>query len=402
MSLTTAPRCRKLVRTAGVGLVVAASTLLGAPAASAAEDERPAVALDPPDAFVFLLPEQGGGEVLDWTEEMAAAGGDGAAAAALAGAADLPPEFAAAMGAEGDVTTQTDGEYGGVHVLYGGAVDLQLPAQVDASSAVFTLDVQPPDPRDLPRRYKSNPMPSDQPLTVTSSGSNQFTLALPGEVSPYGPLATLTVDGLTDAGTGADLLVPLVYNLEFSASAPGTVLLQPVIALIARAECSVYVEESCPGPTVRAGTPVDLVVPPGSLLAALGLGQLDTAFYGLGPMDDEEPYVFYDSETNPELVTVHRPRAATLHVPADARPGPYVGTVLTVDPEVGVAMTFFEIDVEGVPVNPGLHSDTGWVDEVREVSPGSTAALAGGALLLVGGLVTAVAVRPARRPPLGG
>jgi hypothetical protein len=55
-----------------------------------------------------------------------------------------------------------------------------------------------------------------------------------------------------------------------------------------------------------------------------------------------------------------------------------------------------------VPVNPGLHSDTGWVEDVREASAGSTKVVAGTAMLVVAGLITVVAVAPRRRPPAEG
>ena len=147
---------------------------------------------------------------------------------------------------------------------------------------------------------------------------------------------------------------------------------------------------------------MDLAVPADSLLGGLGFGQLDQAVYALESLSDEEDYQSFDSETDPDLVTVHGPAAATLVVPAEARPGPWYGLVIEGDPATGLAVTSFQLDVAAVPVNPGLYSDTGWVEEVRDgVAPGSTAAVAGGALLLVGGLVAVVAVRPGRRPPLG-
>jgi hypothetical protein len=65
-------------------------------------------------------------------------------------------------------------------------------------------------------------------------------------------------------------------------------------------------------------------------------------------------------------------------------------------------MTSFELDVAAVPLNAGLHSDTGWVDDVRDASAGSTKAVAGVTMLVVAGLITVVAVAPRRRPPAEG
>ena len=398
MSLTTAARRRPLVRGLAAGLVVAACGLLGAPAAAAAEDGRPVISLDPPDVEVFLIPEENG-DMLAWSETLAA---DAPAAAALAeAAAAMPPEVVSALGARAQAGMEGQATEGAVATEYGGTVELQLPDVVDASAVRFTLDVLPPDPDDLPRRYRS-PVGSDQPLTVAPLGGNEFGVTLPAAAAGYGPEALLTVDRLTMADTGAELLFPLTYFLEFTGPGVSTVPLAPTVGLFSNATCSIEAWESCPGPTVRAGKPVDLVIPPDSLLRTFGFAQLDTAFYGLDSMSDEEPYQSFDSQTNPDLVNVHGPSAATLRVPADARPATYMGYVVQGGPSAGVAVTSFELDVAAVPVNPGLYSDTGWVEEVREVSPASTAAVAGGAFLLVGGLVTVVAVRPGRRPPLGG
>ena len=397
MSLTTAPRRRPLVRGVAAGLVVAASGLFGAPAVSAAEDQRTVISLDPPDVGIILIPQENG--ELGWF----AADEEHPAAAALARATELvPPEVATALAAQGGFSPQSHGVEGAVDVTYGGTLVVTLPALVDASNAEWTLELEPPDMDDPPKTFQSDaPLPADL-LAVTPLGGNQFSIALPAAVAPYGDEAVLTVDRLGTTQAGTEVVIPLFYFLEFTALPPDSVSLQPTLGLFAHAVCSVSAEESCPAPTVAAGDPLDLVVPPSSLLTTFGYGQLDTAIFALESLSDEGPWESYDSETDPGLVTVHGPSSATLNVPAGAPAGPYYGLVVEGDPATGFATTFFEFEVPETPVNPGLHSDTGWVEEVREVSPASTAAVAGGALLLVGGLVTAVAVRPGRRPPLGG
>lgn len=406
MSLTTAPRRRSLIRVGTVGLLVAASGLLGASPSAAAEDGRPVIALDPPDVEMFLVPHEN--EAAGFAPfDMPGAAGDtgGAAAAALSRATDdVPAEAAAALAARAGTVgaaAPADEDFG-LDVPYGSTLHLQIPAEVDATSAAFVLDVYTADYDDLPRRYRTNPLPSDQPLVVTDLGGGAFDITVPAAVPPYGPAAELTVKGLTNAVTGADLEEPLLYFLELTGAAATTVNLAPSIGYVSHATCSLYAEEMCPGPTVRAGRSVDLVIPPDSALTALGFAQLDTAHHMLWSLSDEEPFSFYDSDTNPELVTAHGPAAATLNVPADAQPAPYLGFVYQGDPTTGISVTVYELEVPGAEFNPGLHSDTGWVEDVREVSPGSTAAVAGGALLLVGGLVGVAAVRPGRRPPLGG
>lgn len=397
MSLTTAPRRRPLVRGVAAGLVVAASGLLGAPAVSAAEEERTVIPLDPPDVGIILIPQENG--ELGWF----AADEEHPAAAALAQATELvPPEVATALAAQGGFSTQSHGVQGAVDVTYGGTLVVTLPAPVDASNAEWTLELEPPDMDDPPKAFQSDaPLPADL-LAVTPLGGNQFSIALPAAVAPYGDEAVLTVDRLGTTQAGAEVVIPLFYFLEFTALPPDSVSLAPTLGLFSHAVCSISADESCPAPTVAAGDPLDLVVPPSSLLTTFGYGQLDTAVFALESMSEEGPWESYDSETHPDLVTVRGPSSATLTVPADAPASPYFGMVVEGDPTTGFATTFFEFEIPETPVNPGLRSDTGWVEEVREVSPASTAAVAGGALLLVGGLVTAAAVRPGRRPPLGG
>ena len=55
-----------------------------------------------------------------------------------------------------------------------------------------------------------------------------------------------------------------------------------------------------------------------------------------------------------------------------------------------------------VPVTAGPVADDGWIEDVRAASAESTAAVAGGAVLLVAGAITTVAVRPRRNPPAQG
>lgn len=397
MSLGSAPRRRTLLRGAAVGAVVLTSGLLGVPAVSAAEDDRTVITLDPPDVGVLLIPQENG--EMGWL----AAGEDNPAAAAMAEATGLvPEEVAGALAAQGGSSTQSHGEEGAVDVTYGGTLVVTLPALVDASNAEWTLDLEPPDADDPPKTYQSDaPLPADL-LLVTPLGGNEFSIALPAATPPYGDGAILTVDRMETTQAGTVLASPLFYFLEFTSLPPDTVSLTPSVGIFAHAVCSITAEEACPGPSVAAGEPIDLEVPPTSLLTTFGYGQLDTAVFALESASEEGPWESYDSETEPSLVTVHGPSAATMNVPAEAPSGPYYGMVVEGDPTTGFATTFFEFEVPEVAVNPGLHSDTGWVEEVREVSPGSTAAVAGGALLLVSGLVGVAAVRPVRRPPLGG
>ena len=55
-----------------------------------------------------------------------------------------------------------------------------------------------------------------------------------------------------------------------------------------------------------------------------------------------------------------------------------------------------------VPAATAVGAEDGWIEDVRAASADSTAAVAGGAVLLVAGAITAVAVRPRRNPPAQG
>jgi hypothetical protein len=412
MSLTAGPRCRPFVRGAVVGAVVLASGLLGAPAASAAEDERPVISLDPPDVVAFLVPHENATQYGGF--EVGAASPDGSTAEPADPAETLeqiapllPDEVAGALGVDDAVGAAAASDLeGAVDVAYGGTVALRLPAEIDASAAEFTLELVAADSSDPSFYLEDDSTVPGHELVVAPPVGNEFVVTLPAAaVGTYGPEAYLTVDGLTSADPGVAFVEPLEYWLDFTGPAPASVPLEPVLGVWADAVCSFGAYEDCTAATVRAGSPVDVVVPPTSLLTSFGYGRLDRAFLGLDSLDDVEPWQSFDSVSNPELLTVHGPSSATLTVPAAARPAPYGGFIFESGPAGGLAFTSFELEVEGVeavPVNAGLHSDTGWVEEVRDGSSGSTAAVAGGALLLVGGLVALVAVRPARRPPLGG
>jgi hypothetical protein len=191
------------------------------------------------------------------------------------------------------------------------------------------------------------------------------------------------------------------------------------VGLFTAASCPVSDAASCPGPDVTVGESFDLVVPPSSLLRTLDVGNLDTAEVALLRDDEDwESVEGYSSYDDPDLVTRRDGRRASVNLPADMGVGTYLGAVVEGDPFAagGYALTAFEVEVEveveveadseadgaPVPLNPGLHSDTGWVEDVRDASAGSTKVVAGTAMLVVAGLITLVAAAPRRRPPAEG
>src|SRR5829696_1226466 len=231
-------------------------------------------------------------------------------------------------------------------------------------------------------------------------GGNELSVTMPGDDGVFGPDAYLTFDGLAGAEPGITEVYPLDYYLEFTGTGAGTVTLEPIVGLFMSASCAVDAVTPCPATEVRAGQPFDLTVPPTSLLRTLDAGRLDTAEVGLISDDEDWDSVEeYYSGDDTSLLTRHDAWSASVNLPASMGAGTYYGFVVEGDPFAtgSYALTSFEIDVAGV--NPGLHSDTGWVDDVREVSADSTKAVAGIAMLVVAGLITVVAVAPRRRPP---
>jgi hypothetical protein len=167
------------------------------------------------------------------------------------------------------------------------------------------------------------------------------------------------------------------------------------------ASCAFDAASPCPATEVRAGQSFELTVPPSSLLRTLDAGRLDTAEVGLISDDEDWDSVEeYFSDDDASLLTRHDAWSASVNLPSGMGAGTYYGFVVEGDPfTTGTyAMTSFEIDVAAL--NAGLHSDTGWVDDVREASAGSTKAVAGISMLVVAGLITVVAVAPRRRPPV--
>jgi hypothetical protein len=176
------------------------------------------------------------------------------------------------------------------------------------------------------------------------------------------------------------------------------------LGLFTAASCSVTDYGPCPATDVRAGKSFDLTVPPSSLLRTLDVADLDTAEVMLmRDGDNWDDYEEYFSAADPDLLTGHDAYSASVNLPAAMGGGRYHGGVVQGDVLSGsYAMTAFDVDVTAVPLNAGLHSDTGWVEDVRSASASSTKAVAGIAMLVVAGLITVVAVAPRRRPPAEG
>jgi hypothetical protein len=379
-------------------LVAGAAALIGAPAAAAAGTETPVVSLDPPDAELFLVPTENYGDLLGGPA--AASTGDAAPVELAEAAAMAPPEIAATFGA--DVTESSHLGNGEVDVEYGGTVDVRLPALVDATAVKISVAVLADDPEADPRVYSTDPAAVD-PLVVADLGGNEFTVTLPADDGVFGPEAVLLFDGLESTAPNVTNVYPLAYYLAFTGPGTGSVTLEPAVGLFTSATCPVAAV-TCPSTDVQAGDSFGLRVPAASLLRTLDFGRLDTAEVSLLREDDDwESAEEYDSTQDAGLLTRHGPSTASVNLPDDMGAGAYYGAVIEGSPlSGGFSMTSFEVDVAAVPLNAGLHSDTGWVDDVRDASAGSTKAVAGVTMLVVAGLITVVAVVPRRRPPAEG
>jgi hypothetical protein len=273
---------RLLCRTGTAALLAAGVALMGAPAA-AADEARPVVSLDPPDAAVFLIPTE------NFTDSFgagaASTGAEDASVALAQAAAVAPPEIAQTLGV-GGVTVASHLGNGEVDVEYGGTVVVRLPPLVTASVTDVSLDVFAADPEDVPRTYSSDPAAVDQ-LAVTDLGGNEFSVTLPADDSVFGPEAYLTFDALASTEPGITDVFPLSYYLGFTGTGAGTVTLEPSIGVFASASCAMDSAVPCPATDVRAGESFDLTVPPSSLLRTLDFGRLDTAEVGLLGEDDD-------------------------------------------------------------------------------------------------------------------
>jgi hypothetical protein len=390
------PSVRLLCRAGAAALIAGGAALVGAPAAAAAEEGTPVVSLDPPDAEMFLLPVENYAGLFG----APGAASDDASVPLAEAAALAPPEIAATFGVE-SVTVASHSGNGEIDVEYGGTAVVRLPPLVDASATEVSLAVLADDPDDDPRVYSTDPAAVD-PLVVADLGGNEFEVTLPADDGVFGPEAYLTFDGLAATDPAIADVSPLDYYLEFTGTGVSTVTLEPTVGLFASASCSIASYDPCPGTDVQAGKSFDLTVPPTSLLRTLNFGRLDTAEVALNS-DSSSSDDYYYSGDDAGLLTRHGADSVSVNLPADTGAGPYLGFVMEGDPfSSGYVMTSFQVDVAAVTHNAGLHSNTGWVDDVRDASAGSTKAVAGIAMLVVAGLIAVVAVAPRRRPPAEG
>jgi hypothetical protein len=325
--------------------------------------------------------------------------------------------------------------YAPVDVQWSGTVVLQLPSTIDGSAMSVTLGLAPTDEDPPTLEYSTDNLPPD--LTVTPLGGGQYSVALPADDTINGPYGYLTFDNLSSTVPGVDVMAA-DYLLQFGNTGPVTQNLTPDTFAVGVVSCA----PSCPVPAVTAGQQFALTVPPSSLLRQLGLGSFAERYVTLEPISDPEPIVLDGSSDlsglgaavaaagrpgsprlsplqeakaamadavgipergavplpgGPHVLGAATPYAATLTVPASVKAGNYALSVVEAGASGGGSMTMLELEVKAPqPVNPGLRSDTGWVEPTASGPNGASLVALGGGLLLVAGLGT-VTVLQGRR-----
>jgi hypothetical protein len=362
------PARRRLAARAGVlGLTVLAATALGAGTAGA---EGPGtVALDPTDVAIVLE------------------------AAENFGTAIVPVEVP-----------------GPVPVAWGGTVELQLPAGLDAPTLGARLELGP-EVGGSATRVLSTETPGSDGLLVDRVAAGRFTVALPPVDPANGPIGALLLSGI--ASVDGFPVHPDTYFLELHPTAPATVGLRPQVTVVAHQPCDPTAAVGCAGTTVPAGTPFRVTAPPASELRTLGHGTLQDAEVTLvdltGASDGPLPL-----SGDPARYAAAGPWEATVTLPAELGAGRHHLSLLLGDPTSGDPVTIATVELQvlaapAVPpaaapapaapavVNAGLHSNTGVEDS--EAGAARTGAVATGAGLLVLAGVGAVVVRARREPP---
>lgn len=365
MSLTRSSLHRGLVRAgvAGVAAVVASGVWL--PAAGAAPATT--ITLDPPEVEVHLRPDESVGEV--------------PATSPLQDAARANPFFGMAWGA---------------------TVNFSLPTQFDGSTMEVSLDLMP-TLGGTPTRTLATTSASPDDLVVTDNGGGDYSFATPTDDGTNGPFGRLRFSGLTlDASipSGVSLIDPTVtYDLRFIAGGP-FVDLSPQVIGAATVPCAISSAAPCSAVPVTAGSSIALNITSGSLLRALGMGDLAQS-------QTAAALEALDAAGNPTgapaplTVTGATGGAATLTVPAGTAPGAYRLSIVEGD-GAELSVTRVEVTVvaaasAGPRSNTGLRSDTG-VQENGAAPAGGLSALAplGAAMVLVAGAGSVAVLR--RRP----
>jgi hypothetical protein len=307
-----------------------------------------------------------------------------------------------------------------VDVRFSGTLVIDLPPEFDTTDVGADLVFDDNQDGTPEATYSSDFAPGNsRALTLTGQGTDSLTLTLPADDPTITENALLLLEPLGTTLGPEFLADGAFYELEFTASAPATRTVEPVLAAYATYPCDLGTWEPCPFPTpVTPGATVGLDLTADSLLREVGFADLSGLEVGLVAADTDGFPTGEDVVTPPVQV---EGSTASFVLPEDAAAGQYalfvllespagrvasVQVLLTVAaPQAPVAPPTAEPTTAAPPtqavVNAGLRSNTGVVAAApADDTTGTTAVAAGAGLLLVAG-GSGVAVARRRRPATG-
>jgi hypothetical protein len=309
------------------------------------------------------------------------------------------------------------GAFTPVSVQYSGSITVDLPAELDGSSALEAELVFDDDGDGTPEAtYSSLLAPSDPNHLTVAATAGSVTVTLPADDPIAGDVADLLIQPVTTTlGPGFTFFDPVFYNLGFDATAPAAVTVQPELAAFSQIPCGITSGERCPFPTpVTVGSAVTLDLTAGSLLRDLDLTDLTGVQVGLAQLDADG----FPTGAAVELTAQVNGSAASVVIPAETAPGSYYLVVAQQTPTGGISVFNVELTLVApgaavVPpaaapntpapavVNAGLRSNTG-VEAVETGSTGSVAIAVGAGMLALAGVGGVAVARTRRRPVVEG
>jgi hypothetical protein len=305
-----------------------------------------------------------------------------------------------------------------VPVQYSGSITVDLPAELDGSSAVEVELVFDDNGDGTPEAtYSSQFAPSNPKYLAVAATAGSVTVTLPADDPIAGDEADLLIQPVTTTlGPGFTFFDPVFYDLGFDAAAPAAVTVQPELGAFSQVPCSITSGERCPFPTpVTVGSAVTLDLTAGSLLRDLGLTDLTGVQVGLAQLDANG----FPTGAAVELTAQVNGSTASVVIPTGTAPGSYYLVVAQQTPTGGISVFNVELTVvaEAAPVvppaaapttpaapavvNAGLRSNTG-VEAVETGSTGSVAIAVGAGMLALAGVGGGAVARTRRRPAAEG
>ncbi|SDF48278.1 hypothetical protein SAMN05660662_2290 [Blastococcus aurantiacus] len=305
-----------------------------------------------------------------------------------------------------------------VPVRYSGTITVDLPAEFDGSAATAELVFDDNEDGIPEATYSSRFAAANPNRLLIAPSAGTVTVTLPADDPIAGDAARLSVSKLTSTLGPAfgDVYDVIDYELGFDPAAPTTRTVEPLLDATSQVPCGLYEFSNCPIPTPAApGSPVTLVLTPGSALRELGLSDLTGVRVAMAQFDEED----YDVGPIVEMDVAVTGSTARFVLPADTEPGAHHLVVVQETPTGGYSTVLAELTVEARAVEPvvepaagpaaepaapasnaGLRSNTG-VHLPEAGGSDGIAVAAGAGILLMAGVGAAVA-RGRRRPAAEG